>query len=113
MIYKAGAGPEPIPSKELSTQRLRDAIIFAISPKAKEAARSLGDKIREEVCRRPTCRQFVSQSSFLIEWSTARCRELLQTPPIAEYEMRSGFFKACRLVVQPACQLIAQCPFSL
>lgn len=49
MIYKAGAGPEPIPSKELTMKKLRDAIKVAISPGAKEAAKSLGDKIREEV----------------------------------------------------------------
>jgi len=51
MIYKAGAGPEPIPNKELTMKKLRDGIKFAISPKAKEAARILGDKIREEVSR--------------------------------------------------------------
>jgi sterol 3beta-glucosyltransferase len=49
MIHKAGAGPEPIPHKELTMKKLRDAIKFAISPEAKEAARGLGDKIREEV----------------------------------------------------------------
>ena len=59
MIYKAGAGPEPIPNKELTMKKLRDGIKFAISPKAKEAARILGDKIREEVGRL-TFRVFVS-----------------------------------------------------
>lgn len=49
MIYEAGAGPQPIPSKELTTEKLRDAIKFAISTKAKEAARRLGAQIREEV----------------------------------------------------------------
>ncbi len=49
MIYKAGAGPKPIPPKELKVKKFRDAITFAISPQAKEAAAKLGEKICEEV----------------------------------------------------------------
>lgn len=49
MIYKAGAGPKPIPPKELKVKKLRDAIKFVTSPQAKEAATKLGEKIRKEV----------------------------------------------------------------
>ena len=49
MIYKAGAGPKPIPHKELSIESLRDAIIFAISPSAKEAAKMMAHQIHEDV----------------------------------------------------------------
>lgn len=49
MICKSGAGPEPIPHKELTTEKLRDAITFAISPPAKKAATDLAQKIHEEV----------------------------------------------------------------
>jgi hypothetical protein len=49
MIYKSGAGPQPIPYKELTTEKLREAIIFAISPTAKEAATDLAQKIHDEV----------------------------------------------------------------
>ena len=50
MIHKAGAGPEPIPQKELSTEKLVEAIKFAISPEAKEAATTFAQKIHDEVC---------------------------------------------------------------
>jgi sterol 3beta-glucosyltransferase len=49
MIYKAGAGPKPIPHKELSVENLRDAIKFAISPSAKEAAKKMAHQIQEDV----------------------------------------------------------------
>ena len=49
MIYKAGAGPEPIDHKVLTVKNLSEAIKFAMSPRAKEAAQNLANKIREEV----------------------------------------------------------------
>jgi len=49
MIYKSGAGPKPIPHKELTTEKLKKAITFAISSKAKKAATDLAQKIHDEV----------------------------------------------------------------
>jgi sterol 3beta-glucosyltransferase len=49
MIYKAGAGPEPIPHKKLNVNNLRDAIKFAISPSAKVAAQRMAEQIESEV----------------------------------------------------------------
>ena len=49
MIYKAGAGPKPIPHKQLNVEKLRDAIMFAISPSAKESAKKMAQQIREDV----------------------------------------------------------------
>ncbi|KAJ3716120.1 glycosyltransferase family 1 protein [Lentinula raphanica] len=48
MIHRAGAGPEPIPHRTLTTENLTDAIRFAVSPGAKAAARKLADKIQAE-----------------------------------------------------------------
>ncbi|KAJ3846924.1 glycosyltransferase family 1 protein [Lentinula lateritia] len=48
MIHKAGAGPEPIPHKMLEIENLRDAILFAVSPGAKTAAKTLAEKIQKE-----------------------------------------------------------------
>ena len=50
MIHKAGAGPEPIPHKQLTTVKLADTITFAISPLAKTAAKAMADDIKAEVC---------------------------------------------------------------
>lgn len=47
-IHHAGAGPAPIPFKELTSEKLAAAIEYAVSPEAKEAAGVLGAKIRSE-----------------------------------------------------------------
>lgn len=49
MIHKAGAGPEPIPHKQLNVAKLTEAIKFAISPSAKIAAKAMADQIKAEV----------------------------------------------------------------
>jgi sterol 3beta-glucosyltransferase len=49
MAYKAGAGPEPIPSSRLNVDNLTEAIHFATSPGARAAAERLGEQIRKEV----------------------------------------------------------------
>ncbi|EFQ25397.1 glycosyltransferase family 28 domain-containing protein [Colletotrichum graminicola M1.001] len=48
MVSKAGAGPDPIPYKELSGDKLAEAINFAIRPETQARAQELGQKIREE-----------------------------------------------------------------
>lgn len=64
MIHKAGAGPKPIPHKELSVHKLRDAITFAVSPAAKEAAKSMAQRIYEDV-RRLAVREIFSSDLTL------------------------------------------------
>ena len=49
VIHKAGAGPEPIPHKELNIENLGDAIKFAVSPGAKAAAQRMAQLIEAEV----------------------------------------------------------------
>lgn len=48
MIHRAGAGPDPIPQKELSAEKLSAAIKYAVSEEAKAAAGAMGEKIRAE-----------------------------------------------------------------
>ncbi|KAG8746143.1 hypothetical protein FRC10_006009 [Ceratobasidium sp. 414] len=48
MIAKAGAGPEPIPQKELTAKRLIEALNFVKSPQAQRAAQKMGEQIRSE-----------------------------------------------------------------
>lgn len=74
MIHKAGAGPEPIPHKELGVENLRDAIKFAISPTAKGAARRMADQIRSEVGFCPSafpCWWYLAVVSLTL-WGTGR-----------------------------------------
>jgi hypothetical protein len=48
MIHRAAAGPEPIPHKELTAEKLAGAIRYADSKEAKVAAGQMGEKIRAE-----------------------------------------------------------------
>jgi sterol 3beta-glucosyltransferase len=47
-VCSAGAGPAPIPFKELSMERLAKALEFVVSPEVTEAAGRLGEQIRAE-----------------------------------------------------------------
>ena len=49
MIYQAGAGPKPIPHKQLNLHTLAEAIRFVMRPEAQAAAQKLGEKISSEV----------------------------------------------------------------
>ena len=48
MIDRAGAGPKPIPFKELTADGLANAILKALEPETLERAKELGERIREE-----------------------------------------------------------------
>jgi sterol 3beta-glucosyltransferase len=54
MIHRAGAGPEPIPQKQLNVESLKAAIEFAISPSAKAAAQRMAQQIQSEIAIRPS-----------------------------------------------------------
>ncbi|KAG5742999.1 hypothetical protein H9Q72_000181 [Fusarium xylarioides] len=48
MIARANAGPDPIPYKQLTAEKLAEAINFCVKPETLEQAKILGQKIREE-----------------------------------------------------------------
>lgn len=48
MVARAGAGPEPIPHKQLTAENLALAILDALSPTALDRARELGESIQHE-----------------------------------------------------------------
>lgn len=48
MIAKAGAGPKPIPNKELTADNLAAAIQEALKPETLARAKELGNRIKEE-----------------------------------------------------------------
>ncbi|KAG8861244.1 hypothetical protein FRB96_003194 [Tulasnella sp. 330] len=48
MVYKAGAGPEPIPQKKLSVEFLAAGIKYCSTASAKAAASEMGEQIRAE-----------------------------------------------------------------
>lgn len=48
MVAIAGAGPKPIPHKQLNVQNLSDAIRFCLTPEASAAAGELAAKMKTE-----------------------------------------------------------------
>lgn len=48
MVARAGAGPDPIPHKQLTADRLADAIDFCLKPESLERAKSLANMIAAE-----------------------------------------------------------------
>ena len=48
MVARAGAGPVPVPYKEITSDKLASAILAALQPKALERAQELGQKIASE-----------------------------------------------------------------
>ncbi|KAH7377529.1 putative glucosyl/glucuronosyl transferase [Cadophora sp. MPI-SDFR-AT-0126] len=48
MVARAGAGPSPIPQKQLTADRLADAISFCLRPESLERAKELANKISTE-----------------------------------------------------------------
>lgn len=48
MVARAGAGPMPIHHKQLTADKLADAILKALEPETLERAKELGNKIHEE-----------------------------------------------------------------
>jgi hypothetical protein len=103
MIHKAGAGPEPIPHKQLNVTKLTDAIKFAISPSAKVAAKAMADEIKSEV---RSIVLFSPQSLTAmpcIGRSEARSGQFLPTLASFKYEMRFGPLKSRSVVVFRTC----------
>ncbi|KAF2483580.1 hypothetical protein BDY17DRAFT_251074 [Neohortaea acidophila] len=48
MVARAGAGPEPLPHKELTAEKLADAINFCLKPESQAKAKELASKIARE-----------------------------------------------------------------
>ncbi|KAJ7700822.1 glycosyltransferase family 1 protein [Mycena rosella] len=88
MIHKAGAGPEPIPHKQLNIENLRDALKFAVSPAAKSAAKRMSEQIHQEDGVRRGVDSFyrhlpllnmrcdLDPSRLAVWWSTEYCLKL-------------------------------------
>ncbi|TFK67117.1 glycosyltransferase family 1 protein [Pluteus cervinus] len=88
MIHRAGAGPAPIPQATLTADNLTDAIKYAISEKAKEAATDLAQRIAHEDGVRGGVDSFykhlpllnmrcdLDSSRLAVWWSTKHCLRL-------------------------------------
>lgn len=58
IVAAAGAGPAPIPHKQLTAEKLSDAIKFALGPSTKEKAQEIAKKMQKESGVRDGVRSF-------------------------------------------------------
>eukprot|EP00026_Physarum_polycephalum_P004447 Phypoly_transcript_04466.p1 GENE.Phypoly_transcript_04466~~Phypoly_transcript_04466.p1 ORF type:complete len:692 (+),score=114.89 Phypoly_transcript_04466:68-2143(+) len=47
-VAQRGVGPTPIPNKQLTAEKLRDAILFCVQPEVQLRAKEFGEKLRNE-----------------------------------------------------------------
>lgn len=76
MVHRAGAGPEPIPHKELTAERLSDAIKFCLKPESLERAKELSDSISQETGTQTGAQSFHQ----MLKYDELRCNILPNKP---------------------------------
>jgi sterol 3beta-glucosyltransferase len=47
-VAQQGVGPTPIPNKQLTAEKLKDAILFCVQPDVQKKAKEFGEKLRNE-----------------------------------------------------------------
>lgn len=96
MIARAGAGPDPIPHKQLTSDKLVDAINFCLKPESRERAKELASRIAAE---RGSDRGAQSFHQYL-EVDRLRCTlapSRTATWRIKRTQVRLSAFAACTL----------------
>jgi UDP:flavonoid glycosyltransferase YjiC (YdhE family) len=96
MVARAGAGPDPIPHKQLTAEKLADAINFCLKPKSRERAQELAGRIAME---RGSDMGAQSFHQFL-EADRLRCTLAPSRPAawrIKRTQVRLSAFAACTL----------------
>ena len=83
MVARAGAGPSPIPSKELTADGLANAILEALKPETLERAKELGERIREE----KGCE--VGAASFHAQMNVNRLRCMMASSRVAVWRVKT------------------------
>lgn len=58
MVARAGAGPKPIPHKDLNLENLTAALNYCISPEASKAALAISDKMKGDSGVKAAARSF-------------------------------------------------------
>ncbi|KAF2150621.1 glycosyltransferase family 1 protein [Myriangium duriaei CBS 260.36] len=58
MVYRAGAGPEPVPYKDMTAEKLADSLRKALEPEVQERAHELSSKIQNETGAETAAQQF-------------------------------------------------------
>lgn len=93
MVARAGAGPTPIPYKELTADRLAEAIMEALKPATLERARELGDRIKEE----KGCEVGAASFHQQMDVDSLRCTLAPNRPAVWSIKSKSPMNRGIRL----------------
>ena len=96
MVARAGAGPEPLPHKELTAQKLADAIDFCLKPESQSKAKELASKIAKEKGTQVGAQSFHQQ----LDVDKLRCALVPSRPAVwrlKRTQVRLSALAACTL----------------
>lgn len=84
MVSATGAGPEPIPCKALTAQKLADAILYCLSPQATLRAQVIAERMHRENGVQRAVQSFHAH----LPQKKMRCDLLLKEPAV--WKIRKG-----------------------
>jgi hypothetical protein len=96
MVHAGGAGPAPIPFKNLNSQNLADAIRFCLTPEASKAARQIADKMSSEA----GVRRAVASFHANLPLDKMRCDVLPNLPAVWTYEKKGKQTKLSKVAAE-------------
>ncbi|KAH7020386.1 UDP-glucose,sterol transferase [Ilyonectria destructans] len=96
MVSSAGAGPPPIPQKQLDSQNLAEAIRFCFSPEASSAAGAIAETMRSE----PGVSRAVASFHANLPLDTMRCSLLPNLPASWVYNKRGRCLKLSKAAAE-------------
>ncbi|CAO2657845.1 Nn.00g071050.m01.CDS01 [Neocucurbitaria sp. VM-36] len=78
MVARAGAGPDPIPYKDLTAEKLAGAINEALKPESLDKAQELSNKIKEE----DGCQKGAQSFHQMLNYDEMRCAVIPSQPAV-------------------------------
>lgn len=96
MVSSAGAGPPPIPQKQLDSQNLAEAIKFCFTPEASSAACKIAETMRSE----HGVRRAVASFHANLPLDTMRCSLLPNLPASWVCSKRGGCVKLSKAAAE-------------
>ncbi|KAM0209489.1 hypothetical protein ACHAQD_011160 [Fusarium lateritium] len=96
MVHAGGAGPAPIPFKNLNSQNLAEAIRFCLTPEASTAAHQIADKMSSEA----GVRRAVASFHANLPLDKMRCDVLPNAAAVWLYEKKGKQTKLSRVAAE-------------
>lgn len=96
MVAAAGAGPSPIPQKQLTSANLASAIRFCLTPEARVAAGTMADSMRGE----SGVRQAVASLHANLPLEKMRCDFVPNLPAAWCYKKNGKWYKLSKAAAE-------------